>query len=83
MIVRRDGNQIRVNAYYVNAFTLLLNPEEIDFSQPVTVIINDDVVHDSIVEQSAETLLKWAARDRDRAMLFTAELMLRVPVTPQ
>ncbi len=83
VIVRRDGNQIRVNAYYVNAFTLLLNPEEIDFSQPVTVIINDDVVHDGIVEQSAETLLKWAARDRDRAMLFTAELMLRVPVTPQ
>ena len=83
VIVRREGNQIRVNAYYVNAFTLLLNPEEIDFSLPVTVIINDDVVHDGLVIESADTLLKWAARDRDRSMLFTAELTLRVPLTPQ
>lgn len=83
VIVFREGNQIRVNAYYVNAFTLLLNPEEIDFSLPVTVIINDDVVHDGLVAQSADTLLKWAARDRDRSMLFTAELKLRVPLTPQ
>ncbi|MES3007245.1 MAG: dienelactone hydrolase family protein [Pseudomonadota bacterium] len=83
VIVFREGNQIRVNAYYVNAFTLLLNPEEIDFSQPVTVILNDTIVHDGLVTESAETLLKWAARDRDRSMLFTAELTLRVPVSSQ
>jgi hypothetical protein len=83
VIVRKEGNQIRVNAYYVNSFTLLLNPEEFDLALPVTVIINDAVVHDGLVSESADTLLKWAARDRDRAMLFTAELILRVPVTPQ
>ena len=83
VIVRKEGNQIRVNAYYVNSFTLLLNPEEFNLALPVTVIINDVVVHDSLVSESANTLLKWAARDRDRAMLFTAELILRVPVTPQ
>jgi poly(3-hydroxybutyrate) depolymerase len=83
LIVRKEGNQIRVNAYYVNSFTLLLNPEEFNLALPVTVIINDVVVHDCLVSESANTLLKWAARDRDRAMLFTAELILRVPVTPQ
>ena len=83
MIVRRDGNQIGINAYYVSAFTLLLSPDEIDFSQPVTVTINDNVVHDGLVTESADTLLKWAAKDRDRSMLFTAELSLRVPLTLQ
>ena len=83
VIVRRDGNQIGINAYYVSAFTLLLSPEEIDFSQPVTVTINDNVVHDGLVTESADTLLKWAAKDRDRSMLFTAELSLRVPLTLQ
>jgi hypothetical protein len=31
-----------------------------------------------MLEPSPETLLRWAARDRDRTMLFGAELELEV-----
>lgn len=77
--VERNGNHIQVKATYVNAFTLLLNPEEIDFSQPVRVEINDQTVLDGVVKQDADTLLRWAAEDLDRSMLFTAELSLHTP----
>lgn len=79
LIVERQGNQITVNAVYVTDFTLLLNPEEVDFSQPVTVTVNGKVVQSGMIAQSADTLLKWAAKDRDRSMLFTAELNLHTP----
>lgn len=79
VIATRDDNTIDVQAFRVRAFTLLLNPEEIDFSRPLTVRINGTVVHEGTAQQSGDTLLEWFARDQDRAMLFTAELNLQVP----
>ncbi len=77
LTVQRAGNTIEVDARAVAAFTLLLSPEEIDFSQPVSVRVNGKVIHQALVSQSSQTLLKWAALDLDRSMLFTAELNLR------
>ncbi|MDP1930610.1 MAG: dienelactone hydrolase family protein [Gammaproteobacteria bacterium] len=79
VIVTREDNTIDVQSFRVRAFTLLLNPEEIDFDRPLTVRINGTVVHDGLVQESSDTLLKWFARDQDRTMLFTAELNLQVP----
>ncbi len=79
VIVTRQGNHFEVSAFYVNEFTLLLNPEEVDFSQAITVSINGETVFSELVEQSASTLLNWATKDRDRSMLFTAELSLSTP----
>lgn len=78
-IVTRQGNTFDVESLYVRELSLLLSPEEIDFRQPVVVRINGKTVHDGIVEESADTLLKWAAHDHDRTMLFTAELTLQPP----
>lgn len=78
IIVSREDNRIDVYAYYVNRFTLQLNPQEIDFSQPVQVRINDVLMHDAIVPQDMATLLK-SAEDLDRSLLFTAELTLEPP----
>ncbi|MEX2130443.1 MAG: hypothetical protein WD772_03075, partial [Pseudohongiellaceae bacterium] len=72
-------NLFEIKSTFVNTFTLLLSPEEIDFNRPVEVRINDQTVLNETVSQSAETLLKWAARDLDRSMLFTAELNLVTP----
>jgi hypothetical protein len=36
-------------------------------------------VFDGRVERSVQTLVKWAARDNDRTMLFGAELRVAVP----
>jgi poly(3-hydroxybutyrate) depolymerase len=76
--VTRNGNIINVSTTGVESFTLLLNPEEIDFSRPVAIYINDSLRQSERLTQDLSTLLKWAARDLDKSMLFTAELTLRV-----
>ena len=68
-----------VSARGVSRFTLLLNPEEVDFSQPILVNVNGTTVMAENVGENKETLLKWAQKDLDRKMLFTAELNVQVP----
>jgi predicted esterase len=77
--VTREGNEFDVSAQGVSRFTLLLSPEEVDFSEPVTVRINGVVYSQGVVVQSRETLLKWARLDLDRTMLFTMEMSVVVP----
>ena len=75
--MQRIGNQFDVIARGVSAFTLLLNPGEVDFSQPISVTVNGEEIHSEVVVQNANTLLHWANEDKDRSMLFTAELNLQ------
>ena len=70
----RDGNNIAVVTRGVRRYTLLLSPEQFDFTQPLRVTTNEVLSFEGMVEPSPETLLRWAARDRDRTMLFGAEL---------
>ena len=70
----RDGNTVKAATRGVQQFTLLLSPDAFDFSQPIKVIADGRTVFDGRVTRSAATLLKWAARDNDRTMLFGAEL---------
>ena len=72
-LVRR-GNVVEASTQGVRAFTLLLSPSKFDFRQPVRVVANGRTVFDGKVEPSVATLMKWAARDNDRTMLFGAEL---------
>jgi hypothetical protein len=75
----RKGNIVDAATKGVAAFTLLLSPDEFDFSQPVKVTVNGRSAFDGRVERNLSTLLKWAAQDNDRTMLFAAELKIRVP----
>ena len=75
--VNRNGNEFHVLARGVSEFTLLLNPEEVNFSQAIQVYVNSGNIFDEIVAQDKQTLLHWASKDLDRSMLFTAELKLR------
>jgi hypothetical protein len=43
----------------------------------VKVTVNGRVAFDGRVERSLATLMKWAARDNDRTMLFGAEIRIR------
>ncbi|MGH9140567.1 MAG: PDZ domain-containing protein, partial [Vicinamibacterales bacterium] len=70
----RAGNLITAATRGVAAFTLLLSPDQFDFSSPVKVVANGRTVFDGRVEKSVRTLLKYAAADNDRTMLFGAEL---------
>ena len=74
----RGNNDIVVVTRGVRRYTLLLSPEQFDFTQPFRVTTNDMLLFEGMVEPSPETLLHWAARDRDRTMLFGAELEIEV-----
>ncbi len=74
----RRGNTIEAATRGVSAFTLLLSPEKFDLDQPIKVIANGRTVFDGRVQRDLKTLLKWAARDNDRTMLYAAELKIKL-----
>ena len=74
----RAGNVITATTRGVAAFTLLLSPDQFDFARPVKVIANGRTVFDGKVEKNVRTLLKYAASDNDRTMLFGAELHIEL-----
>ena len=76
--VVRNGNTIEAATNGVTAFTLLLSPDVFDFEQPVKVIANGTQVFNARVERSVKTLLKWAAEDNDRTMLYGAEIQIKL-----
>lgn len=73
----RTGNAVAAVTRGVSEFTLLLSPAQFDFTRNITVTVNGRTVFDGRVDKSIDTLLKWAARDNDRTMLFAAELHLK------
>ena len=78
VIIDRRGNAIEVAADGVKRYTLLLAPDEVDFDEPIKVTTNGVVSYEGQVQRSVETLMKWAARDNDRTMLFGAELTIEL-----
>jgi len=76
--VVRQGNRFVARTRGVRGFHLLLSPDEVDFAQPVTVEVNGIVAYQGPVREDPATLLQWAQRDRDRSMLFGAELPIDV-----
>ncbi len=77
--VSRQGNVFEAKSRGVQQFTLLLSPDVVDFSKDVKVTVNGRPAFEGMVQTDAATLLKWAARDNDRAMLYGAELKVSVP----
>ena len=74
----RKGNTIEASTKGVATLTLLLSPDKFDFAKPVTVVVNGKKAFEGRVERSVKTLLKWAAVDNDRTMLYGAELKVKV-----
>ncbi|MXY26383.1 MAG: PDZ domain-containing protein [Acidobacteria bacterium] len=76
------GNRVNVYTRGVRRFTLLLSPEQFDFTQPIMVSVNGVTAFDGMVEPDVEALLRWAAIDQDRTAMFGAELPIDVPPAP-
>ena len=70
----RTENRVEARTRGVAAFTLLLSPDQFDLNRAITIVVNGRTVYDGMVRRDIRTLLKWAARDNDRTMLFAAEL---------
>jgi len=75
----RHGNAVEVKTRGVQSFTLLLSPDVVDFGKPVRVTVNGKAAYTGAVTRNVATLVKWAARDMDRTMLYGAELHVTVP----
>ena len=75
----RTGNSFEAKTRGVQAFTLLLSPDVIDFDKPVQVTVNGRRAFAGTVKRDLATLLTWTARDNDRTMLYGAELHVTVP----
>ena len=76
--LQRTGNVVEATTRGIAEFTLLLSPGQFDLSQPVKVITNGHAAFEGTVEKNLPTLMKWAARDNDRTMLFAAEVRIKV-----
>jgi poly(3-hydroxybutyrate) depolymerase len=75
----RDGNTVRAATSGVAEFTLLVSPDVFDFSKPIIVVAGGKTVFNGRVARSVATLMKWAAKDNDRTMLFGAEIDVKLP----
>jgi len=73
----RSGNTVTATTRGVAEFTLLVSPAAFDLAQPLKVVANGRTAFEARVEPNLATLLKWAARDNDRTMLFAAELHIK------
>ena len=78
----QQRNQVTASTRGVTQFTLLLSPDQFDFTQPITVVTNGVTVFDDVVEPDVEALLRWAAIDQDRTAMFGAELSIAVEAQP-
>jgi predicted esterase len=74
----RSGNIVTATTKGVTQFTLLLSPDVFDFNQPVKVMANGHEVFNARVDRDLKTLLKWAAKDNDRTMLYAAEVKINL-----
>jgi hypothetical protein len=76
--VSRSGNTVTALTRGVAAFTLLVSPDQFDLGKPIKVVVNGRGVFNAKVEKSLATLMKYAAADNDRTMLFAAELHVKL-----
>ena len=74
----RTGNDVEAISRGVLEFTLLVSADAFDLSKPIKVTVNGKTMFDGQVKPSAATLLKWAARDNDRTMLYAAEIPIKL-----
>ncbi len=72
----RTANAFDAKTRGVGAFTVLLSPDAIDFSKPVTVTVNGKPAFNAMVKVDPAVLLRWSARDNDRTTLYGAELRI-------
>jgi len=67
-------NTVRIQNYGVHTYTLLLSPNHFDFSEAITIIENDKIIHNARVEPSKKTLIDYAVKDFDANRLYAAEI---------
>lgn len=76
VIVQKKGNRVDAFTQGVKEFKLLIAPGFFDFERPIRVFTNGVEAFSGKLSEDTSVLLKWAALDNDRTMLFGAELTI-------
>jgi predicted esterase len=76
--LHKKGNRVDAFTQGVKEFKLLISPRAFDFQRPIEVFTNGVRVFSGKMIPDPAVLLKWAARDNDRTMLFGAEITIAV-----
>ena len=80
--LERKGNEVEVLTSGVRRFTLLLSPSQFNLDTIVRVRANGRLVFEGMAPKRTETLMEWAQLDRDRTMLYLAELTIDLTGSP-
>jgi hypothetical protein len=75
----RSGNTFDLETHRARRIRVLISPDEIDLDQPVRVTVNGVVRFEGPVTPDPDVLMRWAAVDFDRTMLYAAEILIDIP----
>jgi predicted esterase len=77
-MVRADfaANRLEVETSRVGAFRVLVHPDMIVLDQNLVITVNGEVVFDELVEPDLQFLLENYLKNRDRELLYVAEVVV-------
>lgn len=75
-------NRIEVKTDRVRQYTLFLNGDLVDLSQPVVITTDGQVSFEGVVTPQVDTLLRQARLRQDPGQLYPVQLTLSVPQRP-
>ncbi|MCK4511763.1 PDZ domain-containing protein [bacterium] len=72
--VRHSANRVDIKQSLVGSFRILVHPDMFNVNEPITVTVGDQVLFDGLVEPDLEFLLRNFLENRDRRLIYIAEL---------
>jgi pimeloyl-ACP methyl ester carboxylesterase len=77
-MIRADfaANRLEVETSRVGAFRILVHPDMIVLDQNLVIVANGEVVFDELVEPDLEFLIDRYLKNRDRSLLYVAEVVV-------
>lgn len=79
LVVRmiKDSNTIQVDEVKgINKFRILLNPNLLDLSKPITIKIANQLITNIMVKETAQTMVRTLLERSDQNEIYDAELIL-------
>ncbi|MFT7561137.1 MAG: hypothetical protein ACI93R_003062 [Flavobacteriales bacterium] len=77
--VKKQNNVVRLSSLNVSSVTLLISPDHFNLEENIQVWANQSIIFDQKVVPDINVLNKWFNSDKDRSMLFAAEITLNAP----
>jgi len=74
------ANHIDVTGSRVGSFTILVHPEMVNLNDRLVVVVNGEVLFDDLVEPDPAFLIQNYLSNRDRKLLYVAEVKIDVPL---